>query len=111
MKNNRKCFCCGTEYNYCPTCEEQRDLETWHIMFDNENCKKIFQICSDDFLKHTTREETISLLENCDLSNLESFNQDIKEQIKDILASKVIEKPSADPVVNMNNNFSYKNKK
>jgi len=70
MRTNRSCFCCGTEYYYCPTCEEQRDLETWHIMFDEENCKNIFKILTDDFLKYTTKLETIALLENCDLTTI-----------------------------------------
>lgn len=107
MHTNRTCFCCGTKYNYCPTCEQDRHLETWHIMFDNENCKKIFQICTDDFLNHTTREETIRLLEDCDLSQIDKLYPATYEQIKEILASKIV----ADPTINKETKFVSKYKK
>lgn len=91
--NNRKCKVCGEAYEYCPSCYKDRGRETWHIMFHEENCRNIFQICIDDFLEKTTREQTIELLSSCDLTQLENFAEDLKSQIKDILKSKLQTEP------------------
>jgi len=104
---NRNCFCCGIGYYYCPTCEDNRDLETWHIMFHEENCKKIFKICTDDFLKYTTRQETIELLNGCDLSHIDNLNKDIIDQINEILASTIVE----DPTIKIETKYVSTNKK
>lgn len=113
-KLNRTCFVCGKKHSYCPSCYEDRLLETWHIMFHDENCKKIFDIINQYFYKHINVDEAITQLEQCDLTNVESFNEDIKKDIKDILEQKKVEidtKLTEEPVAYMNNKNSYKNKK
>ena len=113
-KLNRVCFTCGKKHSYCPDCYEDRHLETWHIMFHDKNCKNIYDIINSHFYKHLTTEKAINELEKCDLTNIESFNEDMKKDIKYILAQKKIEiniKPTEEPVVIMNNKNSYKNKK
>jgi hypothetical protein len=88
MQTNRTCYCCGKDYYYCPTCEDQKDLETWHIMFHDENCKDIFHTCREDFLKHITREKSIENLKKCNLDYVLSLSIDISSQIKEILYSE-----------------------
>lgn len=90
-KLNRVCFTCGTKHSYCPNCYDDRHLETWHIMFHDENCKIIFNIINQHFHKYMTTEQAIIQLEQCDLTNIESFNEDIKKDIKDILSQKKVE--------------------
>lgn len=104
-KLNRVCFTCGKKHSYCPTCYDDMSLETWHIMFDNENCKNIFNIVNKHFYKYITDDEAILQLEKCDLSNMKEFNEDIVKGINDILSQKKVkvnEKPAADPVVKYN---------
>ena len=113
-KLNRVCFTCGQKHSYCPSCYEDRHLETWHIMFHNENCKNIFNIVNQYFYKHITTDKAIEQLEQCDLTGLDTFNEDIKKEVSDILTQKKVEiniKPTEEPVVVMNNKNSYKNKK
>ena len=88
---NRECFTCGRKHSYCPSCYEDRHLETWHIMFDDINCKNIFNIVNQYFYKHITVEDAILMLENCDLTELDTFNEDIKKDIKNILKQKKVE--------------------
>jgi hypothetical protein len=109
-KLNRTCFTCGKKHSYCPSCYEDRELETWHIMFDKENCKTIFDIVNRSFYQHISIDEANSLLEKCDLSELDTFNDDIKKDIENILKQKNTQ-PAEEPVVNMENKVSYKNKK
>ena len=87
---NRVCFTCGKKHSYCPTCYDDRLLETWHIMFDTENCKKIFNIVNQHFYKHITTDDAIKHLETCDLSKIDEFNGEIKIQVKEILANKQV---------------------
>lgn len=89
-KLNRVCFTCGKKHSYCPTCYDDMSLETWHIMFDNENCKNIFNIINQYFYKHITVDEAITQLEQCDLTNIDTFNEDIQKEIKDILEQKKV---------------------
>lgn len=112
-KLNRVCFTCGKKHSYCPTCYDDSHLESWHIMFDNENCKAIFEIVNKSFYGHITEEASIIQLEKCNLNDLETFNEDIKNDIKNILSKKVVNiiKPTEEPVVNVENKISYKYKK
>ena len=107
VKDNRICFTCGKKHAYCPTCYDDRNLESWHIMFDNENCKNIFEIINKHFYKHVSTEEAIKLLNECDLTI--KFSDDVQKDIGDILSKN---KPTEESMVNMDNNkVSYKNKK
>lgn len=103
-KLNRVCFTCGQKHSYCPSCYEDRNLETWRIMFDTENCKKIFNIINQYFYKHITVDEAITQLEQCDLTNIDTLNEDIQKEIKDILEQKKVE-------IKSTNQTSYEKKK
>ena len=103
-KLNRVCFTCGKKHSYCPTCYGDMSLETWHIMFDNDNCKTIFNIINQHFYKHITIDEAISQLEKCDLRELDTFNEDIKKEVSDILTQKKVE-------IKSTNQTSYEKKK
>lgn len=85
-KINHKCHCCQTGYYYCPTCPSTEHLETWHIMFHEENCKTIFSTCVDYFLNKITADEAAKILNECDLTNVDSFEKTVKDQVKTILS-------------------------
>lgn len=97
-KLNRVCFTCGKRHSYCPDCYDDKHLESWHIMFHDDNCKNIFDIINRHFYKHIATDEAINMLKTCDLSEIEIFNEDIKNSIKEILSYEN-KKPTADPVV------------
>jgi len=101
-QSNRICFTCGKKYGYCPDCYEDRFLETWHIMFHDNNCKNVFDIINKHFYNHITTDEAISQLEICDLSG--KFNEDIQKEIDNILVQKKVE-------IKSTNQTSYEKKK
>lgn len=89
-KLNRVCFTCGSKHSYCPSCYEDRHLEEWHIMFDTENCKNVFNILNNHFYGRITTTVAINELEKCDLSI--EFNEDIQKNISELLSQKQITK-------------------
>lgn len=110
-KLNRVCCTCGHKYSYCTDCYEDRYLETWHIMFHDENCKKIFNIINKHFYKHITTEEAIKMLKACDLSNLSDLNDDIQRDIKNIMSQdKVVAKKVECNTYQKNNKKANRNK-
>jgi hypothetical protein len=86
MANNRTCFTCGKKHSYCPTCYDDRLLEPWHVLFDTENCKNVYDIINRHFYNHITTEEAVKLLKTCDLSNKDEFVNDIKDDLANIYA-------------------------
>lgn len=91
MKYPKKCLCCGTTYSYCNNCWDYRGLPTWMNSFHDENCKDIFQICTDYNFKLLTKEQAKEALSKCDLSGRDHFAAGVQRDLKAILGE---EKPA-----------------
>lgn len=85
MRYERKCLCCGTSYSYCSNCWDYRNYPAWMNSFHDENCKDIFQICTDYNFKLLTKAQAKEALSKCDLSNRAHFSADIQRDLKIIL--------------------------
>ena len=84
-KTNRTCFCCTNKYYYCQGCADER-RPTWMIMFDTEECKSIFQICSSYNGGSYTKKEARDLLEKIGLNDFDSYEKSITSTLKEIFA-------------------------
>lgn len=87
-KSNRKCKIDLKSYKYCISCYEDRNKPTWMNMFCCERCKNVFDTLVACTLNKKTKEETRQALLMLDLSDLESFEEEVKNQIKNILSSE-----------------------
>ncbi len=87
-KNNRKCYLCGKTYYYCPNCTNDYNKPTWMFMFESENCFKIFNALQLHYQKSLTDEEMLTIIDNSDISELETFTEIPKRQIKDLLSKR-----------------------
>ena len=85
-KKNRKCATCGEKYSYCPTCD--RTEPAWMTSFHVENCKDIFQICTQYNVGLITKEQAKEALNACDLSNKENFAECIQRDFENIFAEE-----------------------
>ena len=85
-KKNRKCSTCGTKYSYCPNCD--RNAPSWMAGFHTENCKNIFQLCTQYNVGLLTKEQAQEALNACDLSNKENFAECIQRDFKNIFAEE-----------------------
>lgn len=86
MALKKKCAVCGTEYKYCNTCPSDLNKPSWMTLFDEENCKDIYNILSAKIANKLTKEEASDKLKQCNLSNLKNFNNKMKERVEEILA-------------------------
>lgn len=87
-KNNSTCAICGKGYYLCLSCKSHK-LTPWKLHTDTSEHYKIFQILRGAFLNVYTKEEAKEKLENLDLSDLDTFNDNVKSQIKEIMDYKV----------------------
>ena len=85
-KKNRKCSTCGIKYSYCPNCD--RNAPSWMAGFHAENCKNIFQLCTQYNVGLLTKEQAQEALNACDLSNKENFAECIKRDFNNIFAEE-----------------------
>lgn len=80
-KTNRKCKACGTDYYFCPSCNNKNE-PNWKILFDTENCKKVFSVTNDFGFNNITADEANSILKTCD-TNV-NFSDSIVKMINKI---------------------------
>lgn len=98
-KANRKCKIDAKAYTYCLSCYADRNKPTWMSMFCCERCKNVFDALVNHTLKKATTEETKRILSGLDLSDLESFENEIKDQIKNVLSSNDVQENKEEVIV------------
>ena len=98
MANNRICIACGKEYEYCGFCPKSLNLPVWKNIFDTENCKNIFEIASDYAQNMITKERAKERLLCCDLSNIDSFKEKVRDYSYEIMAEENFEQ-ATEPTV------------
>ena len=83
-RRTRNCYLCGTKYEYCPTCSQDRLKPAWMAEFHEENCKNIFDIATRFNMQLLTKEEARDAMEQCDLSNRAEFKSYIQYDLDNI---------------------------
>lgn len=85
-RRTRECLLCGTKYEYCPTCSQDKMKPAFMAEFHNENCKNIFDICTRYNMQLLSKDEAKVALENCDFSNKANFKAYVQRDLKNIFA-------------------------
>ena len=83
-RRNRECYLCGKEYQYCPTCSQDRMKPSWMAEFHNENCKNIFDICTRYNMKLMSKTDAQDALLECDLVDQANFKSYVQIDIETI---------------------------
>ena len=83
-RRTRECYLCGEKYSYCPTCSQDKNKPSWMAEFHSENCKNIFQICTNFNLGLQSKSDAKAALEQCDLSNKSNFKSFVQNDIGNI---------------------------
>lgn len=88
-KMNAVCAICGREYYMCLSCEEHRKLNPWKRYTDTSEHYKIFQILHGFNIGVYNKEEAKCKLLMVDLSDKESFKDNIRRKIDFILEETI----------------------
>lgn len=81
---NATCDICGKKYHVCNSCKEIKTFTPWRTVTDTLQHYAIFLALSQ-YTKTKNKEKAREELSACDLSDLESFNENIKAVIKEIM--------------------------
>ena len=97
---NATCDICGKKYHICSSCKEVKSFTPWRTVTDTMQHYLIFLALSE-YTKTKNKEKAKEELSKCDLSELDTFNENIKTAIKEIMADgkeKVVETVSEETV-------------
>ena len=97
---NATCDICGKKYHICSSCKEVKSFTPWRTVTDTMQHYLIFLALSE-YTKTKDKEKVKEELSKCDLSELDTFNENIKTVIKEIMAEgkeKIIETVSEENV-------------
>ena len=99
MANERTCLVCGSHYQFCPRCRGGQNAPTWKNIYDTEDCKKIFEICSAYVNKRLDKADAAAQLKNVSVPALIEKYQKIVDEITYVEKPAAIVKPAASVVV------------
>ena len=97
---NATCDICGKKYHVCNSCKEVKSFTPWRTVTDTMQHYLIFLALSE-YTKTKDKEKAKEELSKCDLSELDTFNENIKTAIKEIMAEgkeKIVETISEETV-------------
>lgn len=95
---NATCDICGKPYRVCNSCKEVKSFTPWRTVTDTMQHYIIFLALSE-YTKTKDKEKAKEELSKCDLSELDTFNENIKSVIKEIMAEeKIVETVSKETV-------------
>ena len=97
---NATCDICGKKYHVCNSCKEVKSFTPWRTVTDTMQHYIIFLALSE-YTKTKDKEKAKEELSKCDLSELDTFNENIKTVIKEIMAEgkeKIVETVSEENV-------------
>lgn len=89
-RRNRECYLCGKDYQYCPSCSQDRMKPAWMSEFHSESCKNIFDICTRFNMKLISKSDAKEALNAYDLSNKENFKPYVQRDLEVIFAEEPI---------------------
>lgn len=84
-KNNATCAICGKGYHMCLSCKNVMSTSPWKKHTDTSEHYKVYQIIHGYSTGVYNKEEAKSKLQLVDLSDVDTFKDNIKNIIKDII--------------------------
>ena len=90
VQNNATCSICGSPYHKCLSCRDSLRLQPWKMFTDSAEHYKVLQVIRGYNTGVYTKDEFKSKLKNVDLSDLESYKENIKALIKDVLKEEPV---------------------
>lgn len=89
---NAHCSICNRGYYLCQSCKNEKKFKPWRTVTDTIEHYKIY-MAIHGYTVTQNKELAKAELRNCDLSDMESFKDEIKSVIKEIMAEPIAIKP------------------
>ena len=89
---NAHCSICNEGYHICNTCKNEKKFKPWRTVTDTIEHYKIY-MAIHGYTITKNKDIAKAELQNCDLSDLETFKPEIKSVIKEIMDEPVKVKP------------------
>lgn len=83
----RTCCVCGTQYKFCPRCNEDKDKPLFYFTFCSENCRDIYNVTSEYENGQIDSIDAKAQIDKLDLSKLSNFGTSYKASIDKIIKS------------------------
>lgn len=96
---NATCKICGKKYHVCGDCKSQKTITPWRNVVDSVNCWKIYYALVNYTNGSTNADDTKEILSRCDLSELDSFKDNIKKTINKLMGVNSTASTCTDEVV------------
>ena len=100
-KINNHCLICGKGYHVCNSCREIKQFSPWRTVVDTVNCFQIYTTLSDYNAGVIDTDKAREQLQNCDLSEKNSFKERPRKTIDTIMGEprRASRRASKQPVV------------
>ena len=82
---NATCSICGKKYHVCLSCQQEKAFKPWRTVVDTIDHYKIY-MAVHGYTVTKDKEMARKELSVCDLSELDSFSDNIKKAINEILS-------------------------
>ncbi len=107
-KINHWCIICGKGYHACDSCDSVKSFTPWRALADTADHYKIYLVIKQYNSKMITKNEAKTILENVDLTGMDSFKDSVKDILNEIFKEnssvrksnkkKVVEEVAEEPV-------------
>lgn len=87
-KKTRTCICCGTKYEYCPTCGPDRSKPTWMTEFCSEECKTLWKTATKYNVNLCTKQEAKEAISALTLKDHSEYVECVQRDLKAILGEE-----------------------
>lgn len=91
-KINAHCSICNEGYFLCKSCKNEKKFKPWRTVTDTIEHYKIY-MAIHGYTVTKNKEQAKSELQNCNLSDIDSFKPEIKSVIQEIMSEPVKVKP------------------
>lgn len=82
----RYCYCCGAEYEYCPTCRQYASQPKWRALYDTEECKAIFDVLSGYSIEVYSKDDVVSVLNKYNIKEFGKYKPKIAGKLLEIVS-------------------------
>ena len=89
-RRDRHCTCCGSKYQYCPTCGQDKTKPVWMTQFCSDECKTLWETATKYNMKKLTKDEAKEVIEKLELKEKSVYAECIQKDLDNILAEELV---------------------